>query len=227
MQGIKEAAAEFLAGRRIAVTGVSRHPESHGANVVYRRLRDRGYEVFAVNPNADEVEGDRAYHALADIPGGVDGVVIATRPEAAEATVRECADLGISHVWMHRGPGGGSVSADAAAWGREHGHHGHRRRLPVHVRTHRRRRAPDDADGVHAHRECAPPGLIRRAPPGRGCADRGRRSYDRGVSGDVETLLGRRAGRRDGRAVGGGPRRVRRGRAPGGPPGGARAWRRP
>ena len=47
--------------------------------------------------------------------------MIATRPEAAEATVRECADLGISHVWMHRGPGGGSVSADAAAWGRENG----------------------------------------------------------------------------------------------------------
>ena len=121
MQQIKEAAAEFLAGRRIAVTGVSRHPESHGSNVVYRRLRDRGYEVFAVNPNADEVEGDRAYHALTDIPGRVDGVVIGTRPEAAEATVRECADLGITHVWMHRGPGGGSVSADAAAWGREHG----------------------------------------------------------------------------------------------------------
>jgi len=121
MQQIKEAAAEFLAGRRIAVTGVSRHPESHGSNVVYRRLRDRGYEVFAVNPNADEVEGDRAYHALTDIPGGVDGVVIGTRPEAAEATVRECADLGITHVWMHRGPGGGSVSADAAAWGRQHG----------------------------------------------------------------------------------------------------------
>lgn len=121
MQGIREAAAEFLAGRRIAVTGVSRHPESHGANVVYRRLRDRGYEVFAVNPNADEVEGDRAYDALADIPGGVDGVVIGTRPESAEATVRECADLGVTRVWMHRGPGAGSVSPEAAAWGRAHG----------------------------------------------------------------------------------------------------------
>ncbi|HMO00295.1 MAG TPA: CoA-binding protein [Miltoncostaeaceae bacterium] len=121
MQGIREAAAEFLAGRRIAVTGVSRHPESHGANVVYRLLRDRGYEVFAVNPNADEVEGDRAYDALADIPGGVDGVVIGTRPESAEATVRECADLGVTRVWMHRGPGAGSVSPEAAAWGRAHG----------------------------------------------------------------------------------------------------------
>ena len=121
MEHIKDAAAEFLAGRRIAVTGVSRNPSGHGSNVVYRRLRDRGYQVFAVNPNADEVEGDRAYHALADIPGGVDGVVIATRPETAEETVRECAELGIPRVWMHRGPGAGSVSKEAAAWGREHG----------------------------------------------------------------------------------------------------------
>jgi predicted CoA-binding protein len=121
MQHIKEAAREFLAGRRIAVTGVSREPERHGANVVYRRLRDRGYEVFAVNPNADEVEGDRAYHALADIPGGVDGVVIATRPDRAGGTMRECAELGITRVWMHRGPGSGSVSPQAAAWGREQG----------------------------------------------------------------------------------------------------------
>lgn len=120
MQPIKDAAAEFLAGTRIAVTGVSRDPAGHGGNVVYRRLRERGYEVFAVNPYAEEVEGDRAYHALADIPGGVDGVVIATRPEVADATMRECAELGIDHVWMHRGPGGGSVSPAAAAYGREH-----------------------------------------------------------------------------------------------------------
>ncbi|HTI35117.1 MAG TPA: CoA-binding protein [Miltoncostaea sp.] len=121
MQRIKDAAEEFLAGERIAVTGVSRHPERHGANVVYRRLRDRGYEVFAVNPNADEVEGDRAYHALADVPVPLDGVVIGTRPEAAAGTMRECAELGITQVWMHRGPGRGSVSPAAAAWGRARG----------------------------------------------------------------------------------------------------------
>ena len=121
MQRIKDAAAEFLAGRRVAVTGVSREAKDHGANVVYKRLRERGYEVFAVNPNADEVEGDRTYHHLSEIPGGVDGVVIATRPERAEDTMRECADLGIKHVWMHRGPGPGSVSEAAADYGREHG----------------------------------------------------------------------------------------------------------
>jgi predicted CoA-binding protein len=121
MQSIKDAADAFLANTRVAVTGVSRTPKTHGSNNVYRRLRERGYDVFAVNPNTNEVEGDRSYHDLRSIPGGVDAVVIGTRPEIAEDTMRECADLGIKHVWMHRGPGAGSVSDAATAFGRERG----------------------------------------------------------------------------------------------------------
>jgi predicted CoA-binding protein len=121
MPSIKDAATEFLANRRIAVTGVSRNPERHGGNVVCKRLRDRGYEVFAVNPNADQVEGDRCYPDLRSIPGGVDAVVIATRAETGDETMRECADLGIKHVWMHRSFGAGSVSDSATAYGRERG----------------------------------------------------------------------------------------------------------
>ena len=47
--------------------------------------------------------------------------MIATRPTTAETTIRETAELGIKHVWMHRGPGAGSVSPTAAEYGREHG----------------------------------------------------------------------------------------------------------
>jgi predicted CoA-binding protein len=121
MTSIKDAASDFLSHRRIAVTGVSRRPDGHGSNIVYKRLRERGYEVFAVNPNADELEGDRAYRDLRSIPGRVEAVVIGTRPEVADETMRECADLGIKHVWMHRGPGAGSVSKTAAEYGRAHG----------------------------------------------------------------------------------------------------------
>jgi predicted CoA-binding protein len=122
MPNVKQAAAEFLANKRIAVTGVSRNPKGgHGSNIVYQRLRQRGYEVVAVNPNADTVEGDRCYPDLGSIPGGVDAVVIGTRPERAEATMRECAELGIRQVWMHRGPGAGSVSEAAAEYGRQRG----------------------------------------------------------------------------------------------------------
>lgn len=121
MEKIKHAASEFLASRRVAVTGVSREPKDHGSNVVYKRLRERGYEVFAINPNADQVEGHRCYHDLSSVPDGVDAVVMATRPEIAEQTMRECVELGVKHIWMHRGPGKGSVSEAAAAYGREHG----------------------------------------------------------------------------------------------------------
>jgi len=121
LKPIREAASEFLSNKRIAVTGVSRHARDHGSNTVYKRLRERGYAVFAVNPNADRVEGDTCYPDLRSIPGGVGAVVIGTRPERAEATMRECAALGIKHVWMHRGPGGGSVSAAACAYGRQQG----------------------------------------------------------------------------------------------------------
>jgi predicted CoA-binding protein len=121
MPTMKEAASAFLANKRIAVTGVSRTPKDHGANNVFKRLRDRGYQVFAVNPNTDQVEGAHSYHDLKSIPGGVDAVVIATAPTRAEGTMQECAELGIKQVWMHRACGEGSVSATATVYGREHG----------------------------------------------------------------------------------------------------------
>jgi predicted CoA-binding protein len=121
MATINDAANAFLANKRVAVTGVSRKGKEHGANTVYKRLRERDYDVFAVNPNTDTVEGDRSYHDLKSIPGGVDAVVIATAASRADDTMRECAELGINHVWMHRGPGAGSVSATATTYGRDHG----------------------------------------------------------------------------------------------------------
>jgi predicted CoA-binding protein len=118
---ISDAAADFLSCRRIAVTGVSHAPKGHGSNAVYLRLRERGYEAFAVNPNAQDVEGDQTYPDLRSIPGGVDAVVIGTRPEHAMATVEEASELGITRVWMHRSVDAGSVSREAAAFGRQHG----------------------------------------------------------------------------------------------------------
>lgn len=118
---VAEAANEFLSKRRIAVTGVSSKPEGHGGNAVYNRLRERGYKVFAVNPNAKTVEGDPAFPDLASIPGGVEAVVIATSAEHAAGTMQQVVDQGIQYAWMHRAFGKGSVSQDATRIGREAG----------------------------------------------------------------------------------------------------------
>jgi predicted CoA-binding protein len=120
MTTAQEAIDDFLAQKRIAVAGVSREPGGkHGGNIVYLRLKERGYQVFAVNPNADTVEGDPCYRTLGAIPGGVDAVVIATAPDVAPSVARECKELGITRVWMHRSFGGGSVSGDAKAYCKE------------------------------------------------------------------------------------------------------------
>jgi predicted CoA-binding protein len=108
-----ESVAEFLRGKRVAVAGVSRQV-GQAANAVYRKLRDSGYEVVPVNPNASEAEGATCYPNLASIPGGIDRVVIATHPRVSLEVVRECGELGVTQVWFHRSFGQGSVSGEAA-----------------------------------------------------------------------------------------------------------------
>lgn len=112
MMTMIEAAKDFLAQKRIAVVGVSRQP-NQAANFIFRKLRGAGHEVIPVNPRAAELEGVTCYPDLKAIPGGVTAVVVSTPPAAAEAVVRECADLGILRIWLHRSFGQGSVSDGA------------------------------------------------------------------------------------------------------------------
>jgi predicted CoA-binding protein len=114
---------EFLAQKRIAVAGVSRDNSHHPAgNLICRRLKKTGHEVFPVNPHMQTFEGDRCYPDLRSIPGGVDGVVIVTRPETAERIVQDCPDAGVRRVWMHQsiGKNGSSVSPAAIEYCRQH-----------------------------------------------------------------------------------------------------------
>ena len=132
MVAIKQAASEFLADRRIAVTGVSRDPKGHGANVVYRRLEDRGYDVVAINPHADRVEGDECYPDLKSVPGGVQAVVIGTRPDAAETAVHERRPRCRPGLDAPRAGWRERVRGRDGLWARTRPHRD-RRWLPVHV----------------------------------------------------------------------------------------------
>ena len=114
---------DFLAQKRIAVAGVSHDDGGHpAANLIYRRLKGDGHEVFPVNPYMPEFEGEPCYPDVRSIPGGVEGVVIVTRPEVTERVVRDCGDAAVRSVWMHQSLAkGSSVSPEAADYCREHG----------------------------------------------------------------------------------------------------------
>ncbi len=94
---------EFLRKENIfAVVGVSRKTAKYG-HQVYKDLKEAGYVVYPLNPNIDEVMGDRCYHSLSELPEKPDVVDTVIPPNVTEKTVEECRELGIERVWMQPG----------------------------------------------------------------------------------------------------------------------------
>ena len=119
MSKLKEMAEDFLNQQRIAVVGVSRS-ETGTANAIYRKLRETGHTVFAVNPNSGSIDGEPFYPNLQAVPEPVHGVFTLTTPEVTEEVVLQCIEAKIPRVWMHRSFGN-SVSEKAVQMCRDNG----------------------------------------------------------------------------------------------------------
>lgn len=99
----EELIKKFLDKRNIfAVVGASRNPEKYG-HQVYKDLKDAGYEVYPVNPNAEDVLGDKCYPNLIELPTKPDVVDVVVPPKITEGIVKTCRRLGITNVWMQPG----------------------------------------------------------------------------------------------------------------------------
>jgi predicted CoA-binding protein len=128
MSKIDPLVQDFLAQKVIAVVGVSDKRET-GCNLAYRKFKETGYAVSAVNPRLTSFEGDPCYPDLKSIPEKPEAVFILTNPKVSEEIVQQCVDLGIQRVWMHclmgTKPGLAanmtSVSQDAVRMCRENG----------------------------------------------------------------------------------------------------------
>lgn len=110
----------FLGHHRFAMVGVSRDPK-HFSRYLLKELRTRGYDVVAVNPSANEIEGRPCFANVKDIEPPVDAALLMTPPPETIRVVDDCAEAGIHEIWMHRGGGQGSVSQVAVALCREKG----------------------------------------------------------------------------------------------------------
>ncbi len=92
----------FLSLDKVAVVGASRDPSKYG-NIVYKRLKAAGVKTFAVNPNAETVDGDPSYPSLDRLPEKVSGAVLVVPPARSEEAVRAAAAAGIGMIWMQPG----------------------------------------------------------------------------------------------------------------------------
>ncbi len=88
--------------RTIAVVGLSSKSTrpSHGVAAYMQRA---GYRVTPVNPNENEVLGEKSYASLAEVPGRIDLVDVFRRSEEAGAAVDEAIAIGARAVWLQEG----------------------------------------------------------------------------------------------------------------------------
>ena len=115
-----ETIEDFLAQKRIAMIGVSRNPKDFSA-ALFEELRKRGYEMVAVNPNAQEVLGQHCFARIQDVQPAVDTALLMTASNVTDSVVSDCAQAGVRRIWMYRAGGRGAVSPSAVAFCHEHG----------------------------------------------------------------------------------------------------------
>ena len=93
---------EFMAQKTFAVVGATDNPGKYG-NHIFKNLKNRGYEVYPVNPKIKELDGVKCYPSLADIPVKVDVVDFVVPPEVTEAIIKDCKQLELNRIWLQPG----------------------------------------------------------------------------------------------------------------------------
>ncbi len=112
--------SDFLAQKRIAMVGVSRNP-SDFTRTLFAEFKKRGYDIIPVNPNLSDLDGQRCFARVQDIQPRVDGVLVVTSSKYTDQIVHDCAEAGVTRVWLHRGEGIGAVTDEAVKFCKEHG----------------------------------------------------------------------------------------------------------
>jgi predicted CoA-binding protein len=98
---MNQAIQDFINLKRIAVVGVSRNDKKFG-NLAYKELKERGYQVYAVNPALKEFQGEPCYPDLNALQGKVDGALLTVHPEQGQAVLEQASQAGIKHVWVQQ-----------------------------------------------------------------------------------------------------------------------------
>ena len=93
---------EFLDQKNIVVAGVSRSGKNIG-NSIYNELKKKNYNVVQLNPNADEIMGEKCFKSFEELPKDISAAVLCVQPSESISAVKEALNKGIKKVWMQLG----------------------------------------------------------------------------------------------------------------------------
>ena len=97
-----DAIARMLSAKRIAIVGAS-DDSLRPSNSIADYLMSHGYQIIPINPNHDEVLGQKCYAKLAEVPGPIDLVNVFRRPQACADVARQAIEIGAKGLWLQSG----------------------------------------------------------------------------------------------------------------------------
>ena len=101
MKATKASIDSFLSSRRIAIAGVSREPKKFGYQI-FKQLKEKGFEVYPINPNADYIDGTPCFRSVSALPLSVHSLVILTPKKLTRDVVAEAITKGIDNIWIQQ-----------------------------------------------------------------------------------------------------------------------------
>jgi uncharacterized protein len=107
---------EFLEPKKFAFIGLSRDPKKF-SRAIFKELTSKGFDMYPVNPNMDDVEGIRCYHDVSDLPESVSYGLFMTPKANTAGAVENAIHHGFTHLWIQQG----AETKEAAETARESG----------------------------------------------------------------------------------------------------------
>lgn len=92
---------DFLAPRRMAMAGASRNPKKFGG-AIFKELKEKGFELYPINPIAEEIQGVKCYKSVNDLPSDVEHLLIVTPKYETELVAHAAVKKGIKMVWVQQ-----------------------------------------------------------------------------------------------------------------------------
>ncbi|MDU4959753.1 MAG: CoA-binding protein [Sporomusaceae bacterium] len=109
---------DFLGKKVWAIVGATDNPAKFGYKI-YCSMKDAGYTVYPVNPGVADIQGEKCYACLQDLPESPDVVDVVVPPKVGEQIMRDCVAAGVKNVWLQPGANAASVSKIARELGLE------------------------------------------------------------------------------------------------------------
>ena len=92
---------EFIDSQPIAMVGVSRNSKKFGY-AAFKELKEKGMNIIPVNPEADEIMGEKSYRNITSLPSDVKGIIVFTKKDKTASVIKEAKEKGIRQIWIQQ-----------------------------------------------------------------------------------------------------------------------------